>query len=191
MSLIGGYYSRTHLVRCNFSHEKMWSWILFLFDILQWVPINSYEVLLTIWTMKVIFIAMNTSWSMAKNRVFSLLAQLVEHCTYIAEVMGSNPVWAWSFFFRPYFYHCLSSTHYCKDCFHIYFFICSSDDFCIFTVRKGNSLKLLNVWKLLIQQYLHIKQGVITSIFVCLTWKVIWEVEHLDHQQNFPPLILR
>ena len=98
MSLIGGYYSRTHLVRCNFSHEKMWSWILFLFDILQWVPINSYEVLLTIWTMKVIFIAMNTSWSMAKNRVFSLLAQLVEHCTYIAEVMGSNPVWAWSFF---------------------------------------------------------------------------------------------
>ena len=126
-----------------------------------------------------------------KNRVFSLLAQLVEHCTYIAEVMGSNPVWAWSFFFRPYFYHYLSSTHYCKDCFHIYFFICSSDDFCIFTVRKGNSLKLLNVWKLLIQQYLHIKQGVFTSIFVCLTWKVIWEVEHLDHQQNFPPLILR
>ena len=63
-----------------------------------------------------------------KNRVFSLLAQLVEHWTYIAEVMGSNLVWAWSFFFRPYFYHCLSSTHYCKDCFHIYFFICSSDD---------------------------------------------------------------
>ena len=126
-----------------------------------------------------------------KNRVFSLLAQLVEHYTYIAEVMGSNLVWAWSFFFRPYFYHCLSSTHYCKDCFHIYFFICSSDDFCILTVRKGNSLKLLNVWKLLIQQYLHIKQGVFTSIFVCLTWKVIWEVEHLDHQQNFPPLILR
>ena len=43
-----------------------------------------------------------------KNRVFSLLAQLLEHCTYIAEVMGSNPVWAWSFFFRPYFYHCYS-----------------------------------------------------------------------------------
>ena len=33
-----------------------------------------------------------------KNRVFSLLAQLVEHYTYIAEVMGSNLVWAWSFF---------------------------------------------------------------------------------------------
>ena len=28
----------------------------------------------------------------------SLLAQLVEHCTCIAEVMGSNPVQAWIFF---------------------------------------------------------------------------------------------
>ena len=27
-----------------------------------------------------------------------LLAQLVEHCTRIAEVMGSNPVRAWKFF---------------------------------------------------------------------------------------------
>ena len=27
-----------------------------------------------------------------------LLAQLVEHCTSIAEVMGSNPIWAWNFF---------------------------------------------------------------------------------------------
>ena len=27
-----------------------------------------------------------------------LLAQLVEHCTGIAEVMGSNPVRAWIFF---------------------------------------------------------------------------------------------
>ena len=31
-----------------------------------------------------------------------LLAQLVEHCTSITEVMGSHPVWAWAFF-RPYF----------------------------------------------------------------------------------------
>ena len=47
-----------------------------------------------------------------------LLAQLVEHCTGIAEVMGSNPIQAW-IFFRPYFHYCSSSVHYCKDCFHI------------------------------------------------------------------------
>ena len=47
-----------------------------------------------------------------------LLAQLVEHCTGIAEVMGSNPIQAW-IFFRPYFHYCSSSVHYRKDCFHI------------------------------------------------------------------------
>ena len=47
-----------------------------------------------------------------------LLAQLVEHCTGITEVMGSNPIQAW-IFFRPYFHYCSSSVHYCKDCFHI------------------------------------------------------------------------
>ena len=49
-----------------------------------------------------------------------LLAQLVEHCTGIAEVMGSNPVQAW-IFFRPYFHYCLSSAHYCEDHFHSLF----------------------------------------------------------------------
>ena len=29
--------------------------------------------------------------------------QLVEHCTSIAEVMGSNPIWAWIFFFQVLF----------------------------------------------------------------------------------------
>ena len=38
-----------------------------------------------------------------------LLAQLVERCTGIAEVIGSNPVQAW-IFFRPYFHYCLSSA---------------------------------------------------------------------------------
>ena len=41
-----------------------------------------------------------------------LLAQLVEHCTGIAEVMGSNPIQAW-IFFRPSFHYYLSSVHYC------------------------------------------------------------------------------
>ena len=50
--------------------------------------------------------------------VQGLLAQLVEHCTGITVVMGSNPIQAW-IFFRPYFHYCSSSVHYCKDCFHI------------------------------------------------------------------------
>ena len=56
-----------------------------------------------------------------------LLAQLVECYTGIAEVMGSNPLQAWIFFFRPYFHFCTSSVHYCEDCLHIHIFICSSN----------------------------------------------------------------
>ena len=54
-----------------------------------------------------------------------LLAQLVEHCTGIAEVMGSNPLQAW-IFFRPYFHYCSSSVRYCEDRFLIRVFIRSS-----------------------------------------------------------------
>ena len=51
-----------------------------------------------------------------------MLAQLVEHCTGIAEVMGSNPVQAW-IFFKPSFHYYLSSVitakiafiHECED----------------------------------------------------------------------------
>ena len=50
------------------------------------------------------------------HSLLGLLAQLVEHCTGIAEVMGSNPIQAW-IFFRPYFHYCWSSVHYCEDCF--------------------------------------------------------------------------
>ena len=56
-----------------------------------------------------------------------LSAQLVKRCTGIAEVMGSNPVQAWIFFFRPYFHHCLSTVHYCEGHFHIHAFIRSSN----------------------------------------------------------------
>ena len=74
-----------------------------------------------------------------------LLAQLVEHSTSIAEIMGSNPVQAW-FFFRPYFHCCLSSVHYCWECFQINFLKnCSSYyDLHIFTVRKLLIDKLTN-----------------------------------------------
>ena len=44
-------------------------------------------------------------------------------CTNIAEVMGSNPVQAWIFFFRSSFHNCSSSVHYCEDRFHIHVFI--------------------------------------------------------------------
>ena len=43
-----------------------------------------------------------------------LLAQLVERCTGIAEVMGSNPIQAW-ILFRPYIHYCSSSVHYCEN----------------------------------------------------------------------------
>ena len=49
------------------------------------------------------------------------LAQLVERCTGISEVMGSNPVQAW-IFLRPYFHYCSSSAHYCEDHFHSGFY---------------------------------------------------------------------
>ena len=50
-----------------------------------------------------------------------LIAQLVEHCTGIAEVMGSNPVQAWMSF-RLKFDNCLSCVHNCDDqsCLHIF-----------------------------------------------------------------------
>ena len=60
----------------------------------------------------------------------SLLAQLVEHWTGIAEVMGSNPVTMYKlefFFSRPSFHYCLSSVHYCEYCLHIHVFILSSN----------------------------------------------------------------
>ena len=41
-------------------------------------------------------------WIQHRNRLpVGLLAQLVEHCTGIAEVMGSNPIRAWIFFSFP------------------------------------------------------------------------------------------
>ena len=50
----------------------------------------------------------NKAWTHDQLPV-GLLAQLVERCTSIAEVMGSNPVQAW-IFFRPYFHYCSSSA---------------------------------------------------------------------------------
>ena len=71
-----------------------------------------------------------------------MLAQLVEHCTGIAEVMGTSSVQAYIFqalfSLRTY---CLSRIYYCEDRFHIHFKTRSPHnlyDFHIFTVRVSN-----------------------------------------------------
>ena len=46
-------------------------------------------------------------WMKYDQLPVGLIAQLVEHCTGIAEVLGSNPVQAW-IFFRLSFRNCLS-----------------------------------------------------------------------------------
>ena len=69
------------------------------------------------------------------------LAQLVEHCTGIAEIMGSNPVQAWMFF-RPPFHYYLSSVHYCEDRFHIHDIISAKrkpPQSLVFYFRKENN----------------------------------------------------
>ena len=60
---------------------------------------------------------MNESDPRSNVHYLGLLTQLVERCSGIAEVMGSNPVQA-GIFFRFYFHYCLSSAHYCEDHFH-------------------------------------------------------------------------
>ena len=44
-----------------------------------------------------------------------LIAQLVEHCTGIAEVMGSNQVTAYFFFFQDFFSQLHKLRTYCED----------------------------------------------------------------------------
>ena len=56
-----------------------------------------------------------------EDRFHGVLAQFVERCTGIAEVMGTNPVRAW-IFLTPYFHYYLRSVHNCEDRFHIRFF---------------------------------------------------------------------
>ena len=62
--------------------------------------------------------------------IFLILTSLMLYstvilCTGIAQGHGSKSHTGLNFF-RPYFHYCSSSVHYCKDCLHIQFFICSS-----------------------------------------------------------------
>ena len=86
----------------------------FIFTSLTAVQIYDFHIFTTVYSPLHGFI-----WNQHSDQLpVGLLAQLVEHCTGIAEVMGSNPVQAW-IFFRPSFYYYLSSVHYCEDRFHI------------------------------------------------------------------------
>ena len=66
---------------------------------------------------------LNENWisvddSRPVTNMLSMRAHLPEHCTDIAEVMGSNPVKG-SFFSRRYYHCCSGNVHYCEDCFII------------------------------------------------------------------------
>ena len=61
---------------------------------------------------------MNDRWRYAQNDQLpvGLIAQLVEHCTGIAEVMGSNPNSSSVSFFSGFFFHnCLSCVNNRED----------------------------------------------------------------------------
>ena len=87
----------------------------FIFTSLSAVQIHDFHIFTTVYSPLHGFI-----WNQHSDQLpVGLLAQLVEHCTGIAEVMGSNPVQAW-IFLRPSFHYCLSSVHNYEDGFHIH-----------------------------------------------------------------------
>ena len=91
--------------------------IAFIFKQLTAVQIYDFHIFTTVYSPLHGFI-----WKQHSDQLsVGLLAQWVEHCTDIAEVMGSNSVQAW-IFFRPSFRYYLSSVHYSEDRFHIHVF---------------------------------------------------------------------
>ena len=106
--------------------------IAFIFMSLSTVQIYNFHIFTAVYSPLHGFI-----WNQHSDQLpVGLLAQLVEHCTSIAEVMGSNPIQAW-IFFRPSFPYCLSSVHNCEDCFHIHVLISAVQiyDFLVFTAQ--------------------------------------------------------
>ena len=96
-------------------------------------------------------------WNQFDQFPIGLLAWVVEHCTGIAEDIGSNPVQAW-IFFRPYFHYCSSSVHYWEDYFHIHIFIHSSNIWLSFIHSRLSSI----VWG---------KKSQWKSWFQCTAWR--------------------
>ena len=73
----------------------------------------------TTMNMRTIFAVMNTTWAEVKLKP-EKNSGLYGTWTGIVEVMGSNPAPYRPKLFRPYFYYCSSSVHYCEDRFHIH-----------------------------------------------------------------------
>ena len=133
----------------NQTISPSWFFLILITCLLNNVMILQGEI--TYWSLlgvKGIFTIIYSSllgfiWNQHNNQLpVGLSTQLVEHCNGIAEVMGSNPVHVW-IFFKPYFHYCSSIVHYCKDRFHIHFFIRSSHGWFsyIFTVIQKLTLK--------------------------------------------------
>ena len=87
--------------------------ITFIFTSLSAVQICDFHIFLAIYSSLYGFI-----WNQHDQLPVGLLAQLVERCIGIAEVMGSIPVQAW--FFSGLIFHYCSSVQYCEDHFYIH-----------------------------------------------------------------------
>ena len=101
----------------NQTISPSWFFLILITCLLNNVMILQGEI--TYWSLlgvKGIFTIIYSSllgfiWNQHNNQLpVSLTAQLVEHCTGIAEVM-------------PYFHYCSSCVYYCKDHFHFHFVI--------------------------------------------------------------------
>ena len=113
----GDLHSNEHYL--NSSEMKAWKKFRPVWDLNPWgedrLHIHVFIRSSDIWLSYIQSCIFTTSLNQHNDQLpVGLLAQLVEHCTGIAEVMGSNPVQAW-IFFRPSFHYCLSSVHYCED----------------------------------------------------------------------------
>ena len=115
--------------------------IAFIFTSLSAVQIYDFHIFTAVYSPLHGFI-----WNQHSDQLpVGLLAQLVERCTGIAEVMGSNHVQAW-IFFRPSFHYCLSSVHCCDDCFYIHVFIRSSDIWLSYIHSRFNDTVFKDWW---------------------------------------------
>ena len=110
------------------------------------------------------------------------LAQLVEHCTGIAKVMGSNPVQAW-ILFRPYFHYCSSSVHNCEDHFHSQEFRLTADEEWGEYEKKKDWVRGAGVSPF--------SSPLFTGIFLSSSCKPVWTSQNTDFReisQGFLPI---
>ena len=111
--------SKTRNLR-RFSSVHFWMARKFTVSKFKWL-FWSFKSFKRLWIYGSHIFEVRLNWELGTNSdqlLVGLLAQLVERCTSIAKIMGSNPVQAWNFF-RPSFHYCLSSVHYREDRFHI------------------------------------------------------------------------